>query len=117
MENNFPNNLKHLRIQAGMTQQDLANKLNKDYSTIGKWELGSRNPSTIDLFEIADIFNVSERDLVKKDLFANENQNHIDGVDVLFDKYKDKLSEGDIALIKTIIEQRKKEIDKELDGE
>ncbi|MDV3427050.1 MAG: helix-turn-helix domain-containing protein [Bacillota bacterium] len=116
MENFFPSNLKHLRTQSGMTQSDLASKLDKDYSTIGKWELGERNPSTLDLFKIADIFNVSERDLVSKNLIY-DNNNDFNELELLFDKHKDILTESDKNIIKTIIEERKKKIDKELGDE
>lgn len=64
MKNNFANNLKQLRIQAGLTQNQLAQKLNKDYSTIGKWELGQRSPIMEDVIKIADIFNISLENLI-----------------------------------------------------
>lgn len=64
MENNFATNLKHLRIQSGMTQEELAKKMDKDYSTIGKWELGQRSPIMTDVIKIADIFQVSLEKLI-----------------------------------------------------
>lgn len=64
MENNFSNNLRHLRIQRGMKQEDLANKLQKDYSTIGKWENGTRSPIMADVLKIAELFNVSLEQLI-----------------------------------------------------
>lgn len=64
MENNFASNLKHLRIQAGMTQDELAKKLDKDYSTIGKWELGQRSPIMVDVLKIAELFHVSLETLI-----------------------------------------------------
>lgn len=64
MENNFASNLKHLRLQAGMTQYELAQKLEKDYSTIGKWELGQRSPIMIDVIKIAELFQVSLETLI-----------------------------------------------------
>lgn len=64
MENNFSTNLKHLRIQNNMTQEELGKKLNKDYSTIGKWENGTRSPIMEDVIKIAQIFNVSLEDLI-----------------------------------------------------
>lgn len=64
MENNFASNLKHLRLQAGMTQDELAQKLEKDYSTIGKWELGQRSPIMIDVIKIAELFQVSLETLI-----------------------------------------------------
>ena len=64
MKNNFASNLKHLRIQAKMTQDDLAKKLDKDYSTIGKWELGQRSPIMVDVIKIAELFNVPLETLI-----------------------------------------------------
>lgn len=115
MKNYFPDNLKFLRTQKGMTQDELAQKMDKDYSTIGKWELGQRNPIMSDIIKLSDIFNVSVQNLVEKDLrIKNEN---FDELELLFDKHKDVLTESDKTLIRTIIEQRQKKIDKELDGE
>ena len=37
--------LKDARLAHGMTQADLANKLNIDITTVGKYELGERRPS------------------------------------------------------------------------
>lgn len=115
MKNFLPSNLKHLRLQSGMTQTELGKKINKDYSTIGKWELGERSPSTFDLFCIADIFNVSERDIVNKDLSVlDQAQAKLSQQEILFNKTKDHLTESDWNIINAIVEQRKKEIDKEL---
>lgn len=112
MKNYFPNNLKFLRMQYGMTQEELAKKMDKDYSTIGKWELGQRNPIMSDIIKLSDIFNVSVQDLVEKDLRINNEKR--DELELLFDKHKDVLTDSDKTLIRTIIEERKKEIDKEL---
>lgn len=100
-----------------MTQEELARRLGKDYSTIGKWELGQRNPIMVDMLKISDVFNVPVQDLVEKDLITNDENKSFSELDVLFSKHKDKLTPGDEAIIKAIIEQRMKEIDKQLDGE
>lgn len=114
MENYFAENLKHLRIQSGMTQDSLAKKMDKDYSTIGKWELGQRNPIMADIIRLSDIFNVSVQDLVEKDLrFQNDNSSFSE-LEVLFNKNKDILTEDDKEMIKFMIEKRKREIDKQL---
>lgn len=115
MKNYFPENLKFLRLQKGYTQEELAKKMNKDYSTIGKWELGQRNPIMNDIIKLADIFDVTVQNFVEKDLRINNN--NTGDLDILFDKHKDILTESDKTIIKTIIEQRKKEIDKELGEE
>ncbi|MBQ4263089.1 MAG: helix-turn-helix transcriptional regulator [Bacilli bacterium] len=112
MNNFFSSNLKFLRNNLNMTQSELANRMNKDYSTIGKWELGQRNPTMEDMLRLSDIFNVNVQDFVDKDLRIKEN-NILSEFDLLFDKHKDILSESDKNIIKAIIEQRKKEIDRE----
>lgn len=112
MKNHFPHNLKFLRKKADLTQEALADKMNKDYSTIGKWELGQRNPIMADMVRLSDIFNIPMQDLVEKDLRL-ENDNKLDETDILYNKYKDYLSEKDKLIIKTIIEETKRDIDKE----
>lgn len=72
MENNFATNLRHLRLESGMTQEELAKKLDKDYSTIGKWELGQRSPIVADVVKISELFNISLPDLLGKDLRFDE---------------------------------------------
>ena len=79
MENNFASNLKHLRLQAGMTQEDLAKKLDKDYSTIGKWELGQRSPIMTDVIRIAELFNISLEKLIGQSIiYDNAEQIELD---------------------------------------
>lgn len=79
MENNFASNLKHLRLQSGMTQEELAKKLDKDYSTIGKWELGQRSPIMTDVIRIANLFNVSLEKLIGQSIiYDNAEQVELD---------------------------------------
>ena len=79
MENNFASNLKHLRLQSGMTQEELAKKLDKDYSTIGKWELGQRSPIMTDVIRIANLFNVSLEKLIGQSIiYDNAEQIELD---------------------------------------
>lgn len=68
MENNFANNLKHIRVQNGLTQEQLGKILEKDYSTIGKWENGTRSPIMEDVIKLSEFFNIPLQDLIGKDL-------------------------------------------------
>jgi len=113
MQNNFANNLKHLRNQNGLTQEELAKILHKDYSTIGKWENGSRSPIMEDAIKLADYFHVSLQTLIGDDIIYNDSNLEDE---ILFNKYKE-LSVEDKELIKSIIDTRKKQIDKELGDE
>lgn len=72
MNNNFASNLKYLRIRKGLTQEQLGKQLKKDYSTIGKWENGSRTPIVEDAIKIAEYFEINLNDLLMKDLLFEE---------------------------------------------
>ena len=66
--NNFSNNLKFLRNYYNLNQLQLGNKLGKDYSTIGKWENGTRSPTMQDTLDICSYFNIDLNDIILKDL-------------------------------------------------
>ena len=62
----FANVLKGLRIKSGLTQQEMADKLNISRSSIGMYENGEREPSFELLEIIADYFNVDMNYLLGK---------------------------------------------------
>lgn len=55
----FGNILKELRLQAGLTQNDLAAKIGVTKSVISYYELSERSPSQEVLIKLANIFHVS----------------------------------------------------------
>jgi len=54
--------IKFLRKRSGMTQKDLAHKLDKDFQAVSRMENGNVNPSSFIVKKIADVLdiNVSE---------------------------------------------------------
>ena len=116
MNNNFAFNLKHIRQEKGFTQEQLGKLMNKDYSTIGKWENGSRSPMMEDVLKLSDILNVDIKDLIEGDYNSNKKKS-FDELELLFSKNKDILTEDDKEMIKFVVEKRKKEIDKQLGKE
>lgn len=114
--NFISSNIKHLRLQNGLTQEELANVVGKSRVLISQWESDSRGITTEDIIKLSDKFNVPMDALVGKDLSSADNSD-FDELDLLFNKHKDILTDSDKAIIKTIIEERKKEIDKELGDE
>lgn len=64
---NFGNNLKKLRADNNLSQEQLAEKLNLPCQSISKWELGKEHPDMEDLVMLKDIFNVTIDDLVIND--------------------------------------------------
>ncbi|HZI25064.1 MAG TPA: helix-turn-helix transcriptional regulator, partial [Chryseolinea sp.] len=61
-------NLKFLRVQQGLTQKQLAEKLGLKQAAIGAYEEERATPPLASLLDIIKIFNVNLDDLVKYDL-------------------------------------------------
>lgn len=55
----FKERLRHLRLLAEYSQQDLADKLKVSKQTISQYERGVREPDYDNLLALCDIFNVS----------------------------------------------------------
>lgn len=51
--------ISELRKDYGLTQEDLATKLNVSRSTVANWETGNREIDLQSLVKVANIFNVS----------------------------------------------------------
>lgn len=60
-------NITQLRRESGMTQVDIAEKLNYSDKAVSKWERGESVPDISVLKEIADIFGVTVDYLLKTD--------------------------------------------------
>ena len=60
----FNNRLYQLRKQSGMSQEELANRLNVSRQTISKWEIGDSTPEMEKLIAIHDLFHISLDELV-----------------------------------------------------
>ena len=58
------NNLTMYRKQAGLTQQELAAKINYSDKAVSKWERGEGIPDVLVLKEIADLYGVTVNDFV-----------------------------------------------------
>ena len=60
----FGEKLSFLRKQRGMTQKDLAEKLNISRQAVSRWERGTAEPSTENLISIGKLFDVSVDELL-----------------------------------------------------
>ena len=60
-------NIGSLRREAGMTQLELAEKLNYSDKAVSKWERGESVPDIVTLKAVADLFNVSVDYLLRPD--------------------------------------------------
>lgn len=80
IKNNFSQNLIKLRKSKGLTQLQLAEKLNYSDKAISKWEVGSVLPDVETLSHIADYFGLTVNDLIykkKERILRNILKNHL----------------------------------------
>ncbi len=64
---NLGNRIKELRLEQGLSQEELAMKLHVTRQTISNWENNKNYPDLATLVEIADMFHVSFDEIVKED--------------------------------------------------
>ena len=61
----FKDNLRNLRKVKGLSQQQLADKLNVSFKTISHWELGYSEPSLFLLVKLKEVLNASYEELLE----------------------------------------------------
>ncbi len=62
---NFAKNLKKLRQDNNLSQEDIAEKLNTSFKTVSHWETGYSEPSLTQLEKLSKIFDVTIDELIK----------------------------------------------------
>ena len=91
----FKDKLKELRIQKGISQYELAEKLFVSRSAIAKWESGNGIPSDVNLEAICEFFGVEEEWLLdRKDM--KEMVENLDKKNIMFflNNYDPKISDA-----------------------
>ncbi len=73
----FNENLRTLRTQKGLTQEELAIRLNVVRQTISKWEKGLSVPDSEMLIKLADILEVSVSELLGAKIEKEEDVNEL----------------------------------------
>lgn len=79
----FSENLKQLRLEASMTQKELAQKLNVSQNAIFNWENEKREPSLEMIDQIAYFFNVSSSYLLGHTKLRNTLKYALDKATIL----------------------------------
>ena len=64
---NIGENVRRIRIEKGMTQEELAEKVNVSHPTICRLETGVKIPSVMLCFEISKVLGCSISDIIKED--------------------------------------------------
>ena len=69
--NSFGANLKALRKKAGLTQEELAFRVEVSLMTVRRWEWGDSTPNLDDIKRLAEALHVSEQQLLSPDKEAS----------------------------------------------
>lgn len=86
---NLGENLQNLRKAKGMSQEELAEKLDVSRQAVSKWETGETSPETEKIIMICDLFDCSMDDLIKgKVIIEDANSKKV------YDKFMNKFSKG-----------------------
>lgn len=64
MNNNIGNNIKRLRKEKGMSQEQLAEQLIVTHQAVSKWETGNAQPDIDTLKKLSEIFGVPIEELI-----------------------------------------------------
>lgn len=67
MDMEFGNKLKKLRMDEGMSQEELSRELSVSRQAVYKWENNRGYPDIDNLIRISDIFNVTIDELIRND--------------------------------------------------
>ncbi len=73
MNNIFSDNLKKFRLAKGLTQEQVAEKLNINSQSVSRWECGTTLPDVLTLPELAKLYEVTVDDFYKKNTVAYDN--------------------------------------------
>ena len=91
--------LKELRKEQGMTQEQLAEKLNVSGRTISRWETGSNMPDISLLVEIAEFFDVGIPEIINGERKSEKMNEEVKEVAEKLSDYAEKEKE---TIIKNI---------------
>ena len=82
-------NLKLFRVKAGMTQEDIAEKLGVSRQAVAKWERGESLPDIESCIELSNIFGTTVDMLVRnmqKQVRTDDDGKHVFGISRINDK-------------------------------
>lgn len=108
-------NIRRLRKAHGMTQVELARKLNATQKVVTSYETNQRTPTLEKLEKLAQIFGVTIDEIVgKKEMTVKSEQSHLHGnrrtarVQELFDKLPPAEQRAILKQIKALVESNDK---------
>lgn len=95
--------LKQLRLEAGLTQKQMAEYLNTSQPAYQNWEKGLRSPSKESLEKLAEFFSVSIDYLLGKNDIKNPNEKS--ELELLIGQLNDEQKQKTIRFLNNLIKK------------
>ena len=70
---NIHSNIKVLRTEARLSQEEFAEKLGVDVETVKLWEKGKLDPTSSQITKMCPILRIHEEDFLERDIEAERN--------------------------------------------
>lgn len=96
----FPERLKALRLEANLTQKDMAEKFDISQQAYAKWEMESANPTKNVITKLASFFNVTVDYLVGNTDYRTREEAELSEVEMLFRATSLDMTEEEKAVFK-----------------
>ena len=96
------NQIKQRRIAAGISQEELAERIFISRQTLSNWETGKTYPDINSLLRLSEVFHVSLDELVKGDIKAMEEQIKKEDIEI-YRKETQRLKLGTLAAFATFV--------------
>ncbi|MBS7576950.1 MULTISPECIES: helix-turn-helix transcriptional regulator [unclassified Enterococcus] len=100
----FSERLKLLRLEAGLTQKDIAQQLKISQPSYADWERGKKNPTQDKLTIIAKFYDVSVDYLLGNTDDKHSDKKNLSTFDILFRKTSKNLNEREQKELKEDLE-------------
>ncbi|HEM3629938.1 TPA: helix-turn-helix transcriptional regulator [Streptococcus suis] len=96
--------LKQLRLEAGLTQKQMAEYLNTSQPAYQNWEKGIRNPGKESIEKLTNFFNVSSDYLLGNSEIRNLYEKS--ELEILINQLNDEQKEKAIRLLNNLIKEK-----------
>ena len=84
MENHLAENIRSARKRAGLTQEQLADRLGITLGTVSKWERGASEPEIGFLMDLAEVFRISVDALIGFSMKGGDAATEAERIENLF---------------------------------
>lgn len=101
----FAQNIRYIRKANGLTQKEMADKLDKAPTSVASWEQGVRTPNVRDTMQVCRVFGVELDDLLDTDLSLSykPSNSNINEIIALYRKLDSTQQEIVYNLIKSMV--------------